>query len=335
VLSRFVRYGIGAVVSAAAIVITLQRVDLGEVARAMAATSLAPVLLALSMVIAEVALRAARWRLLLLPIRRLPYLTAASYLCIGYLANTILPARLGDVTRAYLAGTAFGVRRTTTLGTILVERVGDGVLMLGVVLVLGSILPHSGNLLVAAVTLAVIGTAAVGLLVLSVAGVRRSRLAGTPMWEAAERVLVRLWAGMIALRQPAGLLALLATTVGAFAIAVAVFVTISSSLGLALSLPQGVLVTAGLALSLAIPAGPGSVGTYELVGLTILTGLGMPADRALAAIVLHHAVVAIPPALLGMVAMWVLHIRVGTLSSGSPGPLATDDQAASHRPVVE
>jgi uncharacterized membrane protein YbhN (UPF0104 family) len=246
-----------------------------------------------------------------------------------------LPARLGDVTRAYLAGTAFGVRRTTTLGTILVERVGDGALMLAAVLALGAIVPQSGNLLVGAVTLAVIGTAAVGLLVLSVAGVRRSRLAGTPVWEAVERVFVRLWAGTIALRQPAGLVALVATTVASFAIAVAIFVTISSSLGLALSLPQGVLVTAGLALSLAIPAGPGSVGTYELVGLTILAGLGMPADRALAAIVLHHAVVALPPAVLGVIAMWVLHVRVGTLSSGTTEPLASEHDPASHRPAVE
>ena len=59
------------------------------------------------------------------------------YLAIGYFANSMLPARLGDVARAYLAGRAFGISRLAVLGTIVVERLADGLFILFVVAVLG------------------------------------------------------------------------------------------------------------------------------------------------------------------------------------------------------
>ena len=327
--ARLLRYGIGVAISIAAIVITLSRVDVADVARAVAAASVGPVVVAVVLVVAEVLVRAVRWQLLMRPMRVLPYPIAVGYLCIGYFANSVLPARLGDVTRAYLAGTAFGVRRTSTLGTILVERVSDGLLMLGVVVVLGSVVPGGRGLVLPAITLAAIGAGALVILVLGLTGFRRTRLAGTRAWGMVERFIVRLLEGTLALRHPLGLLAQVALTLAAFVVAIGVLIAVGRGLGLPLSLADAALVTAGLALSLAVPAGPASLGTYELVGLTILSGLGMPAGPALATVVVHHAVVAIPPALAGIVAMWVLHVRVSSLPSDPADALTAED------PVVD
>lgn len=323
--ARVLRYGIGVAISVAAIVITLSRVDLADVADAVAAASAGPVVLAIVLVVAEVLVRAARWQLLMRPMRSIPYPIAVGYLCIGYFANSVLPARLGDVTRAYLAGTAFGVRRTSTLGSILVERVSDGVLMLGVVVSLGLVVPGGRSLVLPAITLAAIGAGALAILVVGLAGFRRTRVAGTRAWGVVERFVGRLLEGTLALRHPIGLLAQVGLTFAAFVVAVAVLIAVGRALGLPLSLADAALVTAGLALSLAVPAGPASLGTYELVGLTILSGLGMPAGPALATVVVHHAVVAIPPALAGIVAMWVLHVRVSSLPSDPADALAAED----------
>ena len=63
----------------------------------------------------------------------------------GYLANNVLPARLGELVRAHYLGRRTGVSRSAILGTIVVERVVD--------------------------TLVVVAIASVAILVLSVRGI--------------------------------------------------------------------------------------------------------------------------------------------------------------------
>jgi uncharacterized protein (TIRG00374 family) len=50
---------------------------------------------------------------------------------IGYMANNVLPARIGELVRAYVVSRKKKVRKTATLATIFVERVFDGLTMLG------------------------------------------------------------------------------------------------------------------------------------------------------------------------------------------------------------
>ena len=51
--------------------------------------------------------------------------TRSQYLLVGYVANNVLPARLGELVRSHYAGDREGISRSTTLGTIVVERVID------------------------------------------------------------------------------------------------------------------------------------------------------------------------------------------------------------------
>src|SRR3989475_621420 len=73
-------------------------------------------------------IRAIRWRLMLrdasgapLPLGPLWHATA-----IGFMANNLLPVRAGELARAYAARQGAGVRFTTALASIAVERVFDG-----------------------------------------------------------------------------------------------------------------------------------------------------------------------------------------------------------------
>jgi glycosyltransferase 2 family protein len=45
---------------------------------------------------------------------------------IGYAANNVLPARLGEVARAHIVGRKCNIKRSTTLSSIFVERIFDG-----------------------------------------------------------------------------------------------------------------------------------------------------------------------------------------------------------------
>ena len=103
-------------------------------------------------------------------------------------------------------------------------------------------------------------------------------------------------------------------TVVAFFVAAAALLVVADALGIELTPEQGVLVMGALALSTAIPAAPGSIGTYEFVGLTTLTGLGVAPDPAIALVLLVHLVATLPPALAGLVSTAILHLRVVDLT---------------------
>lgn len=73
----------------------------------------------------DLVVRAVRWRRLLAPIRDVSFGATFGYLLIGYLANNVLPARLGELVRCHYLGDREGLSRATALGTVVVERVVD------------------------------------------------------------------------------------------------------------------------------------------------------------------------------------------------------------------
>jgi uncharacterized protein (TIRG00374 family) len=300
----------GIAVSVVFAILTLARVDLGEAAAALGRVAPLGLLAAIGLTSIEVALRAERWRRILLPIAPVDYRSAFTYLCIGYFANTLLPARLGDLARAVLAARAFGIPRMRTLGTILLERVADGLLILSVVSLLTLLLPEAQPLVAGARVLALVGAIGLAGLLTVVLVTHRTRMAATRIGILVRDVLARLAGGLHGVRTPARLAAVLALTIIPFAVAVLTLLSVAGALGISLTVAQAVLVMGALALSTAIPAAPGSLGTYEFVGVATMAGLGIAPAEALALVVLVHVVATLPPALFGLVATSVLHLNI-------------------------
>src|SRR5512136_486411 len=81
----------------------------------------------------DVWVRAWRWHYLLKPLKSISTRTMFPIVCIGYMGNNIYPARAGELLRAYVLRRREGVPISASLATVLVERVFDGVVMLGFV----------------------------------------------------------------------------------------------------------------------------------------------------------------------------------------------------------
>jgi len=322
--SALVRLLIGIAISAVFLGVTLRNVDLEKAADAIGRAAPLGLGAALLIVLVDLSLRALRWHVLLLNVEdatvRPPYRQAFGYLTLGFAANFVLPARLGDVARAVLAAGTFKAPRLSIFGTILIERVSDGLTFLGLA-ILSSLVVASGSELRSLTGYAVL--LAVGGLLAAVVGwlaISRSALASTRAAVAIAGIVRRLSAGAGAFRNARsaaaflGLTALLATTATLVAWAVL------QAVGVHLSPIQTVLFLSGIALSLAIPAAPGAIGTYEFVGVAIITGLGYPAEQGLATILLMRIVTTFPPALIGLVSIWALHVR--------PAAIAEAEQAS-------
>jgi uncharacterized protein (TIRG00374 family) len=74
--------------------------------------------------------RAWRWHYMLRHVKAVSTRELFPLVCIGYMGNNIYPARAGEVLRSYVLKRQHGVSMSTSLGTVVVERLFDGLTML-------------------------------------------------------------------------------------------------------------------------------------------------------------------------------------------------------------
>ncbi|MFI5258490.1 MAG: lysylphosphatidylglycerol synthase transmembrane domain-containing protein [Candidatus Limnocylindrales bacterium] len=315
------RVVVGIAVSAVFGWATLTRVDLSAAGQALGRAALPGVAVAVAFAWLEIAVRAWRWRILLSSLGRVRFGQAFAYTCVGYFANTLLPLRLGDVARAYLSASALHLPRLATLGSIVTERLADGLTILLIAAGLGLVVTRAPAMAPAEVWLFLALAFVVSLLAITAAVSRRRHAVEQLIPGRICELGARLLQGAEAARSPRGLSAVVGSTVVAYACAVVAMVAVAGSVGLHVTPAQAAFAMAWIGLSTAIPAAPGSVGTYEFVGVSVLTVLGQDPATSLAAVVLLHVIGTLPVALVGLVMTWALHLRLWRLGDdASRGP---------------
>lgn len=287
------RAALGIGISAVALALVVRSVDLGVAWESLRRADARWVLLLLAFVAADILLRAIRWRVLLGPVAVVSLRSALASLLVGYLANNVLPARLGEIVRSHDLGRRTGISRSTILGTIVVERVVDTLVVVAIAAV--AILVLSVRGIVASAVM--VGAAVAALLVVAIAvGIAAHRLPGAERVAAviARRrrihgVLVRLRVGLSIARALPTMATAVVLSVGSWSCTVLAFAAAAQSVGVEPTIGQAALLAAGTNLATAIPAAPGYVGTFELAAVTIATSVGIQREVALAFAVLVHA----------------------------------------------
>jgi len=321
--------GIG--ISVVASWLVLRSVDLAAAADTLRTAN--PVWIAVMFVTVclDVGARGGRWKVLLTPIASIPYRRVLGYTYIGYLANNVLPARLGELVRSHSLGEKEGIARTTVLGTVVVERVVDTVVVVAIAAISVLVLSIRG-VMTSAVLL---GLAFASLLVIGLGiGVAAHRLPG------AERVAayVERWPRVVALgrmlRQGLAVVAHPRTVLGALvfsAIAwtasILTFLAAGQAVGIELTLAQGALLSSGVALATIVPSGPGYVGTFELTAVSICALFGIERDPAFAMALLVHVMILAVTSAGGIVAYVALRHRV------APVPVEAGQAAQATRTI--
>jgi hypothetical protein len=286
---------VGLGVSAVAIVLVVRQVDIAAAWEVLQGALPVFVAATVACIVLDVTLRALRWRGLLVPLARLRLPTVAASLLVGYLANNILPARLGELIRSHHLGDRTGISRASVLGTVVVERVVDtGVL---VAIASAAIIVLSVRGIVASAVL--LGLAATGLLVAALAlALVAHRLpyadraiAAAERWPAMMRAASKLRGGLAVAGRPRTMAGAIGWSVAAWAATIVAFAAAGQAIGVELTWGQAALLAAGTSLVTAIPAGPGYVGTFELAAVEIAKAVGVPTDPAFALALLVHAAI--------------------------------------------
>jgi glycosyltransferase 2 family protein len=298
---------LGTVVSIAAIALVLSSVDVARTVDVLATARPAWIALAAVFIGTDVVVRAVRWRRLLAPIRDVRLRRVLAYLLVGYLANNVLPARLGELVRSHYLGDREGLSRSTTLGTVVVERVIDTAVVVAIAAFAILVLNVRG-----VVTSAVaIGAAIAALLVVLLAlGVAAHRLPGAATvagwvarWPRLGPAARRLQGGLAVAARPRTLIEVLALSVVAWGATLLAFAAAGQAVGVELRIGEAALLASGVALASAIPAGPGYLGTFEYAAVKIAEALGRPAEPAFALALLVHATILAMTSAGGVVAL--------------------------------
>lgn len=125
-----VKFWIGAALSVLLVALFLATVDLEHMLAAAARANYFYIAPAICVFFAGFWLRAFRWRLLMLHIKVVSTRRLFPVMTVGYMANNLLPMRIGEVVRSYYLGEREGVSKSSALATIFMERALDALTLL-------------------------------------------------------------------------------------------------------------------------------------------------------------------------------------------------------------
>ena len=308
-MSNRVRWLLGLLVSAAALVAALWGIDWGQTLGALQRADFAFLALCVATLLIQLVLRTLRWQVLLgegVGLGR-----CWSVLNIGYLVNTVLPLRIGEVARAYLISRGRKFGGAHALSSVALERVFD---VLSVVLLFGLALPYvhpSDEVLFGGRMTALLGVG--GLLAMFVAALWPGLVqrAGDVMIARVFRGSAARWsqrlagalAGLSSLRDPRRLIQVIGWTAAVWIMAVASIYLGARAFLPVLPISSAVFVLAALGLGVAVPSSPGQIGVYEGTARYAFMVAGVDATQGLAIGVIVHVINLLAVIVFGAIAL--------------------------------
>ncbi len=253
------------------------------------------------------ALKGARWALLLRPVTTLEsgFLHRSVYA--GAAANLIV-AHTGEVLRATLVARQTGASASAVLATIAVERVFDfaALAMLSTLAIAldTRVSPQLSSAALLGLAIVVVGIGAAYALVRAApAAVRVSHVLLAPLPPQARdwllRQLQRGRVGLEPLVDPKLAAKAAALSLLQWASIVAAIWTSSATVGVAPPLTAAVAVFVLMVIALTLPAPPAQLGTTQIAFVVGLGLVGVPAESAVAASLIYTGLIVVPVILIG------------------------------------
>jgi uncharacterized protein (TIRG00374 family) len=306
--------------------------------------------------------RTVRWQYLLRPVKRVTALRLYPVVIIGLMGNNLLPARAGELARAYVLGERERISKTTSLGTIAVDRMFDGITLIPMMLIVaafaggdttfpvgfGKELTFAGLGIVMSIFFG-IGIAILFYLALSQSGKNFlhnlvHRFAPKRLKPHVERLLHSFFDGLRALRNPLDLGAAWLLSWISWTLEATMYYMVALAFGIHEPFYVFLLVTATANLAIAIIASQGGVGPFELVVSRTLVSFGVATEVASAYAIGLHALLLVPIVALGLYMLWTSNLRLGDMlkmsdrDDTSPAGAPAEDHdrvVVSAKPAVE
>lgn len=321
--------------------------DLAEVQDALREANFAYAVPSLAFYALALWFRTVRWRYLLNPITKGQTKRALfPVVVVGYMANNLIPLRIGELMRAYYLALREDVSTMATFGTVAIERATDVIallLLVAVVAVFGAIglestvgtiaesVPGGMPVLVIGALLPFLGVFTIAAYVVIVSpATTRKLLAGMlffiPMRLKARIVGmgINLISGLTVIRTWRGLMKVVILSLPVWIAEIAMYYVIALGFDIRSAFDSqfefiAAIVAFGAAANLAgvMPSTAGSLGAFDLFGAAALTALGLNGETALVYALTVHLALWGPVTAVGALLLVVDKTSMANLARGA------------------
>lgn len=305
------KFWIGLIISLVFLFLVFRNQDFVKIGQALGQANYWWLIPGIAFYFTGVFVRAIRWHFLLRPLQNISARRLFTVVTIGYMANDVLPARMGEIVRVYVLERREGTTKTGALATIVVERIMDGLTILLLLAIASFFAPINKDIegieriaslffIVLILVFLAIASSRKLMLRLEAFGLRflpasiRPKLAG---------VADAFIDGLQVLRQWRDLVLVAAFSILGWCCEVAMYWMVAlafSSLHLSW---QAIVMTLAFAnLSTLIPSAPGYVGPFDGAVIFVLQSVFgiLPRDLVLSYAILLHATLYFPVTLVGI-----------------------------------
>jgi uncharacterized protein (TIRG00374 family) len=326
------------------LLVSSMRDQLGDIPADVARADWSLIPPAIALYFVGVWVRSMRWSLLL-PEHAVKTTTLFRALVVGLTVNDVLPLRAGEVARAYLLARWCRIPYGTTVASLIVERVLDGLSLAVLLLVALTLVPSAPvYLLVGGVgAIAIFLTAAT---LLALAAWRASaimmvaaffaRLLPARFGTIIEQLAANFARSLALVHSPGRLVRMLGLSLLAWCLELGVFFVLMISFRLPASYPVALLVGSAANFATLVPSSPGYAGTFDFTLTRVLQDVaGVPIPAATAAaydVVVHYVTLILPVVVVGILVLWRSHMTFGQITHEPDrltAPRAGDERQAA------
>ncbi len=321
-MKRYTQLLIGIAISAIFIYFTLPSLHLSEVAEAMRAANYWWILPGIAVYFGGLWVRSWRWHYTLRHIKPIPALRLFPLVCIGYFGNNVYPFRAGEVLRSVVLKKTEDIAISSSLATVLIERVFDGLVMLLFVFVALPFAPMPADYrrLVIVLTLAML--TATGLFIWMATRPQRiaalygrlaDRLLPDRIRARVDDLFHRFMEGLGSLRNRVDVLMIFATSVVIWLLETIKYWFVMHAFPFEVSFIVLMLMNGLVNLATTLPSAPGYIGTFDTPGIETLAAFGVDRNLAASYTFTLHAALWLPVTLAGAYYFWRRQLRWGDI----------------------
>ena len=275
-------------------------------------------------------IRSLRWFHLLEPIKKIGLCNLFSSTVIGFAANCVLPVRLGEFIRANYIGRMENISKSSSLATIVIERLFDvfTILLIALFVILINDFPSewesiSKGLKKGGLFLLILFIISIILLI----GLKKKTHTFLTVFEhflfflpknlqqGIIDALKAFSAGLVLVKGPSQFLAVLFYSFTLWFLTAFQIYILCFSMDLSIPFLASFFILVLLCLGVTLPSAPGYIGTFHLACQYGLIFYGFSKEKALSMAILLHAAGFIPVVVLGLLLFLLQHISLRNLTN--------------------
>lgn len=302
------KFWVGVVISIVFLVIALRGLDLQRFWETLQEANYWWILPGVGVYFIAVLVRTWRWHYMLRHIKPVPTLRLFPAVVIGYMGNNVYPLRAGEVLRSYVLRRQEGISMSSSLTTVILERLFDGLVMLFFVFITLPFAPLPPVYQRVVIGFSILFFVALFVFFIIAVNPRRIRLVYAWLVERVipsalrpsfAEVFERALIGLQSLRSPREMLLIFATSTLIWLTETTKYWFVMHAFPFKTSFLVLMLMTAVVNLFTTIPSAPGHIGTFDAPGIEVLKQFGVPQAIATGYTLVLHVALWLPITLLG------------------------------------